>query len=117
MPGLLLAVFLSAYVMLTVKVVEPDAGADIMEGQSVREALLGGVVPLLMPVFVMGSILFGVVTPTEAAALAVGYALVVGLFVYRKLGVGNLPRIFANAMVDSSIIRSSWPLSPQPTGC
>ncbi|WP_172332272.1 TRAP transporter large permease [Mangrovicoccus sp. HB161399] len=103
-PGLLLAVFLSVYVLLTVKVADPEPGVDIMEGQSNGQALLGGIVPLLMPVFVVGAILFGIVTPTEAAALAVGYAMVVGLFVYRKLGFHNLPRIFANAMVDSSII-------------
>ena len=103
-PGILLAVFLSAWVLMTVKVADPAPGVDIMAGQSAGQALLGGVVPLLMPVFVVGSILLGVVTPTEAAALAVGYALVVGLVIYRKLGFHNLPRIFANAMVDSSII-------------
>ncbi|MBE3639576.1 TRAP transporter large permease [Mangrovicoccus algicola] len=103
-PGLLLAVFLSIFVLTTVRVSDPEPGVDIMDGQSSAQALLGGIVPLLMPVFVVGAILAGVVTPTEAAALAVGYALVVGLVVYRKLGVHNLPRIFANAMVDSSII-------------
>ncbi|MBB4303972.1 tripartite ATP-independent transporter DctM subunit [Rhodobium orientis] len=74
-PGLLLALFLSAYVALRVKVKEVSADA-MHEGPTTREALLGGVLPLLMPVFVVGSMLLGVVTPTEAASFAVAYALV-----------------------------------------
>ena len=83
-PGILLAVFLSAYVMLTVKVDHGDQSADL-DGPSSTEALLQGILPLLMPVLVVGSILAGVVTPTEAASFAVGYALILGLFVYRKI--------------------------------
>jgi tripartite ATP-independent transporter DctM subunit len=57
-----------------------------------------------MPVFVVGSILLGVVTPTEAASFAVGYALLLGVFFYRNLRLRDLPRIFAGAMRDSAVI-------------
>lgn len=104
-PGLLLAVFLSAYVMLTVDMTKIRQAADDMpDAQPAREALLGGILPLLMPVFVVGSILLGVVTPTEAASFAVAYALVVGLFVYRKIAFRRLPIIFTEAMRDSAVI-------------
>lgn len=104
-PGLLLAVFLSAYVMLTVDMTKIHQAADDMpDTQPPREALLGGILPLLMPVFVVGSILLGVVTPTEAASFAVAYALVVGLFVYRKIAFRRLPIIFTEAMRDSAVI-------------
>tara|TARA_Y100001001_G_scaffold90905_1_gene88718 strand:- start:7266 stop:8546 length:1281 start_codon:yes stop_codon:yes gene_type:complete len=104
-PGLLLAVFLSAYVMLTVDMTKIRQAADDMpDAQPAREALLGGILPLLMPVFVVGSILLGVVTPTEAASFAVAYALVVGLFVYRKIAFKSLPIIFTEAMRDSAVI-------------
>jgi tripartite ATP-independent transporter DctM subunit len=66
--------------------------------------LLGGIIPLLMPVFVVGSILMGVVTPTEAASFAVGYALIVGVVVYREIRLAALARIFTNAMRDSAVI-------------
>lgn len=102
-PGLLLATSLSIYVALTVKV-DTVTGDDERSGDGARAALLGGILPLLMPVFVVGSILLGVVTPTEAASFAVGYALLVGLLVYRKLKVSALPRIFTNAMRDSAVI-------------
>lgn len=102
-PGILLAIFLSGYVMLTVKV---DAGnqSEGLTTQPASQALLGGILPLLMPVFVVGSILAGIVTPTEAASFAVGYALILGLFVYRKITLSALPRIFVGAMRDSSVI-------------
>lgn len=102
-PGLLLAVFLSAYVMLTVKVEDPLPEVA-MEQQPATQALLGGILPLLMPVFVVGSILAGIVTPTEAASFAVAYALFLGAFVYRKITLGALPRIFTEAMRDSAVI-------------
>ncbi|WP_226624983.1 TRAP transporter large permease [Alloyangia pacifica] len=102
-PGILLAVFLSAYVMMTVKV---DKGheADAIGGPSNGQALLQGILPLLMPVLVVGSILLGIVTPTEAASFAVGYALILGLFVYRNIRLSALPRIFSGAMRDSAVI-------------
>lgn len=101
-PGILLAIFLSAYVMLTVKVEETDT-SDMISIPP-RQALLEGILPLLMPVFVVGSILLGIVTPTEAASFAVAYALFLGLFVYRKISFSALPRLFSGAMKDSAVI-------------
>lgn len=56
---------------------------------SVREAIL----PLLTPVIVIGGILAGVFTPTEAAVVATLYALFLG-FLYRDIKLTDLPRIF-----------------------
>ncbi|MCB9958277.1 MAG: TRAP transporter large permease [Rhodospirillaceae bacterium] len=103
-PGILLAIFLSIYVMSTVKVDRQAAQRLSVEAGSVRSALLGGIIPLCMPVFVVGSILLGVVTPTEAAAFAVAFALVVGIGLYRNIKLGDLPRILARAMCDSAVI-------------
>jgi tripartite ATP-independent transporter DctM subunit len=54
--------------------------------QSVRDAALA----LIMPVIILGGILGGVVTPTEAASVAVAYALFVGAVIYRNLSWGAL---------------------------
>ncbi|SDY10126.1 TRAP transporter large permease [Citreimonas salinaria] len=102
-PGLLLAVFLSVYVALTVKEADITPDPDLTTRPR-RAALLGGILPLLMPVFVVGSILLGVVTPTEAASFAVAYALVLGLLVYRNLTWRALPGLFSGAMRDSAVI-------------
>ena len=102
-PGVLLAIFLSIYVMATVKNDHGETSLAIVETSAIK-ALLGGILPLMMPVFVVGSILLGIVTPTEAASFAVAYALFLGVFVYRNIPFGALPRIFTRAMKDSSVI-------------
>ena len=104
-PGILLAIFLSVYVYLFKGHYEKSGEQHAFaEKQSNSQALIQGIIPLLMPVFVVGSILMGVVTPTEAASFAVGYAMFVGLFVFRELKVTQLPGLFARAMRDSSVI-------------
>ena len=56
------------------------------------------------PAIILGGILFGVFTATESAAVAVVYALLVGLFGYRELRVRDLPRLFRDGAVISSIV-------------
>jgi C4-dicarboxylate transporter DctM subunit len=59
---------------------------------------------LASPVIVLGGIYGGIFTPTEAAAISCVYALVIGLFVERKLKLPALPAIFASAMRTSAIV-------------
>ncbi len=101
-PGLLLAFSLSIYVVFFAGH-HADASRMDFAGSTTR-ALLDGIIPLLMPVFVVGTILFGVVTPTEAASFAVAYALLVGIFLYREINLSKLPEIFARSMRDTSVI-------------
>lgn len=49
--------------------------------------------PLMTPVIIIGGILFGLFTPTEAAVIACVYALFLGLVVYREIRVRDLPEI------------------------
>lgn len=65
-----------------------------------RDAFLS----LLLPVFVLGGIYGGVFTPTEAAAMAVFYALIVSLFVYREISLKDLPRITVKSARMSAMI-------------
>jgi tripartite ATP-independent transporter DctM subunit len=61
-------------------------------------------VPLLMPVIILGGILSGIFTPTEAAAVAVGYAAFVGLFVFKTLKFRDfLPLFYQTAMVTGVV--------------
>lgn len=65
-----------------------------------RDAFLS----LLLPVFVLGGIYGGIFTPTEAAAMAVFYALLVSLLVYREIGIKDLPRITAQSARTSAMV-------------
>ncbi|MGH1477129.1 MAG: TRAP transporter large permease [Geminicoccales bacterium] len=67
-------------------------------------ALKSAILPLLTPIILLGGILGGVFTPTEAAAVAAAYALIIALFVLRTLRVRDLPRILYNTALSSGTI-------------
>lgn len=65
-----------------------------------RNAFLG----LLLPIFVLGGIYGGIFTPTEAAAMAVLYAFIVAVFVYREIKISDLPGVLVNSARMSAMI-------------
>ncbi len=56
------------------------------------------------PVIILGGILFGIFTATESAAVALVYALFIGMFVYKKIKVKDLVRLFKDGAITSSIV-------------
>ncbi len=63
-----------------------------------------GLLALGAPVIILGGILSGIFTATESAAVAVIYAMLVGMFVYRKIKVRDLFALFRDGAVTSSIV-------------
>lgn len=59
---------------------------------------------LLMPVIILGGIYGGIFTPTEASAVAVFYALIVGLVIYREITIANLYNILRKSVISSAVI-------------
>jgi len=59
---------------------------------------------LLMPVIILGGIYGGIFTPTEASAVAVFYALVVGLLIYREIKLADLAIILRKSVLSSAVI-------------
>jgi C4-dicarboxylate transporter DctM subunit len=59
---------------------------------------------MMMPIIIFGAIFAGIADPTEAAVLAVVYAFVVGVFVYKEISWRDLPRIVINSAVTSGIV-------------
>ncbi|TQM13383.1 TRAP transporter large permease [Pseudonocardia kunmingensis] len=68
--------------------------------QAFRDAFFA----LVMPVIILGGILSGVFTATEAAGVAVLYALVVSIAIYRELDVRQLPGILLTSAKNSAVI-------------
>jgi len=60
--------------------------------------------PLLTPVIILGGILGGIFTPTEASAVAVAYALIVSLFILKSMTVRDLPKVLTEAAMISSVV-------------
>jgi len=56
------------------------------------------------PVIILGGILFGIFTATESAAVAVVYALTVGMLVYRKIRLRDLFPLFRDGAITSAIV-------------
>jgi tripartite ATP-independent transporter DctM subunit len=59
---------------------------------------------LLMPVIILGGIYGGIFTPTEAAAVAVFYALVVGVVIYREISLASLIVVLRKSVLSSAVI-------------
>ena len=68
------------------------------------QASLKAFFPLMTPVIILGGILGGVFTPTEAAAVAVAYALIIGLFVLNTLKFSELPDVLTRAGITSAVV-------------
>jgi C4-dicarboxylate transporter DctM subunit len=62
------------------------------------------IIAMIMPLIIIGGILLGIFTATEAAAVAVFYAFLVGIFVTRSLTLKMLPEIIFKTMITTSIV-------------
>ncbi|WP_296490459.1 TRAP transporter large permease [Rhodoferax sp.] len=59
---------------------------------------------LLMPVFIVGGIWSGYFTPTEAAAVAVAYGLVISIFFYKDMSFKDIPHLLLKAFMTSATV-------------
>ena len=98
-PGLLLTAALSTYAIWFNRRL-PTHRIDFAE---VRQAMRRGVWALMMPVILLGGIYSGHFTPTEAAAVALFYALIVEVFIHREMKLGD----FYAVVLDTSKLGGS----------
>jgi C4-dicarboxylate transporter, DctM subunit len=102
-PGLLMAVSL----MFTIGFLARREGKPRGMSVSARQAWIAirrGLLPLTLPVVLLGGIWSGVFTPTEAAAVAAFYALILAGVVYRALGWRGTFAVFAESMRQSAVV-------------
>ena len=62
------------------------------------------IIPLFTPIIILGGILTGIFTPTEAAAVAVLYAMLIGFFVYRNFRLRDLPSVLLEMVRNSGSV-------------
>ncbi len=77
---------------------------DSWSPSELLRALLAALPSLVLVVIVMGGIVGGVFTATEAAAIAVAYSLVLGVVVYRELRLAELPQILTEAATTTGMV-------------
>ncbi|MCK4446204.1 MAG: TRAP transporter large permease [Candidatus Marinimicrobia bacterium] len=73
--------------------------------KGILKAAWDAIIPLMMPVIIMGGILGGVFTATEAAAVACVYALITGFFILKTLKFKQLPKLIFNAALMAAIVQ------------
>lgn len=72
--------------------------------QMIVKAFLDAIPSLLLVVIVMGGILGGIFTATEASAIAVVYTFVLSVLIYREIKFTDLPKIILSSVVTTSIV-------------
>jgi tripartite ATP-independent transporter DctM subunit len=101
-PGVIMGVAMMALLVA----MAPWYGWKAKRRASMREvfaAIKKGVLPLLAPVILIGGIVSGIFTPTEAAAIAVVYVIVMGVF-YQTINLRSFLQVLKDSMMDTSII-------------
>lgn len=102
-PGLLMALSLMLWIALIAKKRNLSFGQHISLAQ-VPGVLARAALPMTLPILLLGGIWSGAFTPTESAAVAGLWAVLIGLFVYRNLGLKSLWAIFAVSARQSAVV-------------
>ncbi len=104
LPGFLMALTLIAVIYVQARRGTLPGGHQQFSWTALRRGIVDGMLPLGMPVIIFGGILGGVTTPTEAAVLAVIYALLLDRLVYRELGWWEVHKILVQTGVTTGAV-------------
>ncbi|WP_048646737.1 TRAP transporter large permease [Nitratireductor soli] len=100
--GVLPGILMAAVLMLVIAVLARRHGWKPMQSFEWGEVMRtgrGALLPMGLPTLVLGGLVFGVFTPSEAGAFAVAYALFLAMAIYRSLTFGELRRVMVEATV------------------
>ncbi|MEY8828533.1 TRAP transporter large permease [Sedimentitalea sp. XS_ASV28] len=103
-PGLLIAIGLIGVSYVHARRNGILREANRATGREIRRALWDAKWSLLAPFVILGGIYGGVFTPTEASAIGVVYALIVGFFVHRELKLADLGTILHRSIRTTTIV-------------
>ena len=103
-PGLMVGFSLMAMTVYLSKKRNYPVASQRASFNEVFISFKGAILPLLTPIIILGGILAGIFTPTEAAAIAAGYAILISVFVLRTLKFKDIPKVLFNAALSSGMI-------------
>ena len=102
-PGVIMGVMFMAYTFFFAKK-NKYPSEKFPTAKEFGQSFLQAVLVLLLPVIIMGSIIGGICTPTEAAVLAVAYSFLLGVIIYREIKLPELKKVFLNAARSSTMV-------------
>ena len=103
-PGIMVGLSLMLIIALMAKKYDFPVAGPKSSWSARATATKSAILPLMTPVIILGGILFGVFTPTEASAIAVGYALVLSVWVLKTVTLSELPKIFIRSAQSSAVV-------------
>ncbi|WP_101877219.1 TRAP transporter large permease [Lachnoclostridium edouardi] len=105
--GVIPGIIAGVLVMITWKIMSKNKEYKVLPRASVKEVIESGIKALpclFMPVIMMGGMLTGIFTPTEAGVVAVVYAFLVATFLNRKMNIHVLKKCMVNAAKSSAVV-------------
>jgi tripartite ATP-independent transporter DctM subunit len=102
-PGVLMGMMLMIFVYFIAKRRRYPSEARASWAE-LGKATLRALPPLGMPVIILGGIIGGVMTPTEAAAAGAAYAFILGFFVYKEITLRNLAKVVTDSALSTAAI-------------
>lgn len=103
-PGILVGLGLMAVIALMARKYDFPVAGPRQSWPQRATATRSAFLPLLTPAIILGGILGGIFTPTEASAIAVGYALVLSIWVMKTVKIRELPGIFTRSAQSSAVV-------------
>jgi C4-dicarboxylate transporter DctM subunit len=102
-PGILMGLYLMAVVYILSRK-RGYAKGEKVPGRVIWKTFMSSLPALMLPVIIAWGIVGGAVTPTEAAVLAVIYALILGKFVYKELTFASMRQVFGEAALTTGAL-------------
>ncbi|GAB2947389.1 TRAP transporter large permease [Hafnia psychrotolerans] len=107
MAGYIPGILMGLSVMLVCWIIAKKRGYPVSPRPTCAQAakaFLDAMPSLLLVIIVMGGILGGIFTATEASAIAVVYTFILSVLIYREVKWGDLPRLILESVVTTSIV-------------
>ena len=102
-PGILMgaSLMVTAYVIAKYKGYKGETSINI---KNIITTFKDSIIALLMPLIILGGIYGGIFTPTEAAVIAVVYAMIVGIFIYKEIDWKNFKEIMVKSTISTAVV-------------
>ncbi len=104
LPGLLICIVCMIYIAAVGKRKHLPVSDQRFSLKRVLKSFVSGFLALLMPAIILGGIIFGIATPTEAAAIAVAYAFFLGVVVYRSLTFDAIVQTLIRTSIITGVV-------------
>ena len=102
LPGILLGIAMMAIVGWISKIRNYPKSEIRATLKEIFYATKESILAIIAPIIIIGGILSGIFTPTEAAVIADVYALIIALFIYKEIKFSDLPRIFLKSAIATA---------------